>query len=283
MHKRNTFSNGATMNGKKISNTGESQEDLRKIYNPDGSQLRKAQLRMLEMLKFLDKICTENNITYWLDSGTLLGAARHGGFIPWDDDTDICMPLKDAERFKKLMLTQHLSDDFVLQCRETDDGYYGAWYVLRDTKSEYMQNSKLHQKRKYRGLQIDIFMVEEKSFYPFFWFAEKVQRNLIDKHLYKNDYWSQTKWGLVLVYHIQQLLILLFRLISPKRDFIRMPYGVLWKKRNIKDIFPLRKIMFEGHEFNAPSNTENYLTSIYGEWEKLPDKIQTHNVEVVFL
>lgn len=77
------------------------QDELRIKYNPDGSDLRKAQLKMLELLKFLNKICTENNLTYWLDSGTLLGAVRHGGFIPWDDDIDVCMPYKDAVVLKK--------------------------------------------------------------------------------------------------------------------------------------------------------------------------------------
>ena len=80
-------------------------EQLKAKYNPEGSTLRKAQLRMAEMLKYIDKICHEHSITYWMDFGTLLGAVRHGGFIPWDDDTDICMPIEDYERFKRLLIT----------------------------------------------------------------------------------------------------------------------------------------------------------------------------------
>ncbi|MBD5280217.1 MAG: hypothetical protein HDS35_06710 [Bacteroides sp.] len=71
------------------------QAELRAKYNPEGSDLRKAQLRMLSLLIFLDKVCKDNNLEYWLDSGTLIGAARHGGFIPWDDDCDIEMMEKD--------------------------------------------------------------------------------------------------------------------------------------------------------------------------------------------
>ena len=67
----------------------EIQAKLREKFNPDGSMLRKQQLRMLEILLYIDKVCKENNINYWLSSGTLLGAVRHGGFIPWDDDLDI--------------------------------------------------------------------------------------------------------------------------------------------------------------------------------------------------
>ena len=77
-----------------IYNTGETSEELKEKYNPDGSDTRRAQLRMLEMLHFIDDICKKNNIEYYINSGTLLGAVRHGGFIPWDDDLDICISRK---------------------------------------------------------------------------------------------------------------------------------------------------------------------------------------------
>lgn len=66
-------------------------EELRQRYNPDGSLLRRQQMRMLHILVEVDKICQRHNIRYWLSSGTLIGAVRHGGFIPWDDDLDIEM------------------------------------------------------------------------------------------------------------------------------------------------------------------------------------------------
>ena len=65
--------------------------DLFQTILADG-RLRQAQLKMLSMLKVIDSICVKHNIDYWLDAGTLLGAIRHQGFIPWDDDMDIAMP-----------------------------------------------------------------------------------------------------------------------------------------------------------------------------------------------
>ena len=71
-------------------------------YNPEGSLLRRDQKELLSMLEVLEKICRENNIKWWLSSGTLLGAARHQGFIPWDDDVDLIMPRKEYERFLEI-------------------------------------------------------------------------------------------------------------------------------------------------------------------------------------
>ena len=64
-------------------------EALRQRFSPEGSPLRRHQDRMLEMMVWLDAVCRRHGIPYWLGSGTLLGAVRHGGFIPWDDDVDI--------------------------------------------------------------------------------------------------------------------------------------------------------------------------------------------------
>ena len=60
-------------------------------YNPEGSSLRKDQLEMLKVLVAFSEICKQHNLKWWLCSGTLLGAARHKGFIPWDDDVDVTM------------------------------------------------------------------------------------------------------------------------------------------------------------------------------------------------
>jgi len=60
--------------------------------------VKEAQNTMLKLLLAFDKICQENQLTYWLDHGTLLGAVRHQGFIPWDDDLDVSMPREDYEK-----------------------------------------------------------------------------------------------------------------------------------------------------------------------------------------
>lgn len=66
----------------------------------DIEELKKIEIKIL---KFIKKICEENNLSYFLCNGTLLGAIRHKGFIPWDGDIDICMPRKDYQKFLNIM------------------------------------------------------------------------------------------------------------------------------------------------------------------------------------
>lgn len=108
--------------------------ELRKRFNPDGSLLRRQQLRMLELLEVIDVICRKHQIPYWLSSGTLIGAARHKGFIPWDDDLDIEMLRSDYLRLLKV-LPQELPDNLALQTNETDPNYIFIYGKLRDKDS----------------------------------------------------------------------------------------------------------------------------------------------------
>ena len=94
-------------------------EDLSR-YNPEGSTLRKAQLRMLSILIEVDKICRKHKIDYFVDSGTLLGAVRHGGFIPWDDDLDIAIRREDLPRLRKA-LQEELPSDMCYQDWTTEE------------------------------------------------------------------------------------------------------------------------------------------------------------------
>lgn len=90
----------------------------------DGSEItvRDLQLVLLEMLKDIDALCRKNDIPFWLNGGSALGAVRHKGFIPWDDDADIAMMREDYERFIKVMQEQ-CPDQYVFQCFDTDDRY----------------------------------------------------------------------------------------------------------------------------------------------------------------
>lgn len=83
------------------------QESLKEKYNPEGSELRRYQLHLLDTLVEFDTFCKKNDIQYYLAYGTLLGAIRHEGFIPWDDDADLWMDRENYEKLEKLMHGEH--------------------------------------------------------------------------------------------------------------------------------------------------------------------------------
>ena len=99
-------------------------EDL-SLYNPEGSELRRMQRKMLEILDAFDAICRKHSINYWLACGTLLGARRHGGFIPWDDDLDVTILLSD---YKKLVSV--LKEELPRQFKTSDQGNRQKLLVL---------------------------------------------------------------------------------------------------------------------------------------------------------
>lgn len=264
------------------------QEQLKEQYNPEGSMLRRAQRRMTEMLSFVDRICVENKISYWIDSGTLLGARRHGGFIPWDDDVDICMLREDYVKFKQIMLHDNPSDEFVLQCHETDNHYFGTWDTLRDLKTELFDHSKRLDKYKYKGLQIDIFLIDDRCNKQMWRFFRQYFAYLVNAPLFEGRLTKYIRWNVPFAFFLlAKVLLPISRwLTKPSKTYLYYANGMFWHlkwKRQV--IFPLSKIEFEGKYFSAPNEVDKYLDVIYGDWKAIPsvEHRETHNFSFRFL
>ena len=82
--------------------------------------IRPLQLHILKILQAVDKVCKEHHLHYYLWAGTMLGAVRHKGFIPWDDDVDVCMEREDYNRFLELWQKEPV-DGYLLQNKETEE------------------------------------------------------------------------------------------------------------------------------------------------------------------
>ena len=124
------------------------------------SILREVQLIQLNMLLKVDEICRLNNIRYYLIGGSALGAVRHKGFIPWDDDVDIGMFRRDYDQFLDIA-DKFLDNKYFLQTNRTDPDYHGPYAKLRANNTTYIEKvsrslgAKIHQ-----GIFIDIFPLD---------------------------------------------------------------------------------------------------------------------------
>ena len=270
-------------------NTGETQESLRQEYNPDGSVLRKAQLRLLDMAIYLQETAKKIDVPCRLDGGNVLGAMRHGGFIPWDDDIDMVVDYKD---FKRLCdyLKAHPHPQFVLQDNDTDPGFYKEWACLRDLKSENRSHDnqqsadrRMHEAQKFRGLHVDIFPYEGNMIPWLQRLAAKLSVNVNTKLAGRYPLLAQIAYKFlhVIVFPVFRLVGKLFG--NP--DLYMHSYGAWFYEQNPRRcMIPHKDIIFEGHTFEGPADADELCRIAYGNYMDLPprDKRDRHKIDVVF-
>lgn len=256
------------------------QQDLRAKYNPEGSALRQLQNRMLDILIYIDQICRENGIRYWLSSGTLLGAVRHGGYIPWDDDTDIEMLRED---YDKLLAVLSRYDKYFLQTIDTDPAYLNIFAKLRDKSSRI--HSKVEFASEHQGCWVDIFPLDQSCRLRRWWGWWLYKKLLWKPFLRHPENDKRISWGKKMFFDRYTPFALQLSKHIPFKYLYHAPGSYYGASRNPKDIFPLTTINFEGHEFMCPKNSHAYLTRMYGDYMQLPssDNIEVHAIDIQFL
>ena len=202
--------------------------DIRKAGN---TEVRRCHLVMIRMMKIFDYLCQKHGINYWMAYGTLLGAVRHQGFIPWDQDVDIAMCRADYNRFLAEIITE-LPEDILFQSPDNESGYDPRASVqakLRDRYSNYyMEWEARPYLRWHNGLMIDIFV------YDYFLPLEEVDAY--------NSPAARRK-------RIAKL--------NPNVD-----YDIAMAE---EDVFPLCRLEFEGVKLPAPNHYNKYLHFVYGD------------------
>lgn len=263
--------------------------------------LRDAQILMKTILKDIDRICRENNINYWIESGTLLGMIRHNGFIPWDDDIDIGMMREDYEKFLKIA-DKYLPEDLYLQNAQIDNGVGNSWSKVRHRYSKLIEedNATYHE-----GLFVDIFPYD---YYNCTFNDKTYLRKKISEFNYKIIFKAKLPYEehkLVNIFeNIKRVFSRIYTRFIIRKNFnefsidrqmkakkgkkinngIFIGYGseigeFYFDKYLNKDIiFPTKDGEFEDITVKIPNDPNKYLVTIYGErYMEIPECKDRYN------
>ena len=257
------------------------------------AQIEQLKQRELEMLRLFLQVCEALGLRHYVVGGTLLGAVRHQGFIPWDDDIDVSLPRADYDRFVA-EAQSHLPDWCFVQNYHTDPEFPYVFTKLRDSRTTYIETSakNLHINH---GVYIDVFPID---YVPgagrsrFDWenfFLEiraNYEMNVRPSHKVRAlQRLTLLRWPRVLDALEQREA--LFRNAGPSEHMANLCGA--WGKREIVPASyfgPGTPLPFEGLTVMGPSNYDAYLRNVYGDYMQLPPvekQVGHHYYELVDL
>lgn len=256
------------------------QRALRAAYNPEGSALRRHQLLMLDMLTWLDGVCTRHSVPYWLSSGTLLGAVRHGGFIPWDDDVDVELLLADYRRLVAILAAEAPAAGYALQTARSDPEFLFPFAKLRDTHTSIAEADGLDALQSYHGAYIDIFPIAPSCSRRLHRLGAKLVGTELKMRVARPALRPLLAPLRGVLKHVAYPLLrsLSSRGVIDATTTLRHVIPSYFPAERIAgECVPAGRIMFEGRSFGSPCRPDLYLRRIYGpDYLSLPASIQTH-------
>ncbi len=250
------------------------------------AQIEKLREKELELLKIFISVCGELQLNYFIVEGTLLGAVRHGGFIPWDDDIDVGMLREDYERFIS-QAPALLPEGIFLQTRQSDPEYPQCFAKLRNANTVFMETTCKNLNINH-GIYIDIFPFD---FYPdgkLGGFAFDFEKLLI-RYRVREIYYIPSDNTLSAANIVRRIIKTIAKCryksvdsaLERQEKLIRkfgntrrlINNGSPWKNRERVDknwLCETTVLSFEGLEVNAPADYDSYLKNVYGDYMELP-------------
>lgn len=254
----------------------------------EGVSVRQLQMKLLEIFQYFRRICEENNLTYWCGGGTMLGAVRHKGFIPWDDDLDVFLPRKDYETLYSIWSQVADTSKYVLVRTDEKHNYHHTAMNLVDLQTTYI-NKHSENEDIYHGVYIDIIPFEGCP-------DSKFKRGIQIYHSIVYSVFNAQRLpdnqGKTMRLPVKVLLSLVkspakrykiwkkYEHKMTKYDFFTAKY-VKETISSFKGLFRLydREIFntidadFEGIKVKIPAGYDLYMRMIYGDYMSLPKNI----------
>lgn len=266
------------------------------VYTLTQEELRKVQLIQLEMLREVDRICRKHDIHYNIIAGTLLGAVRHKGFIPWDDDADVALLRPEYDKFREVCETELDKERFYFQDHRNTPGYRWGYGKLRRKNTLFIRENQEHMPYE-QGIFIDVFPLDGVP-------DDRLLRILNNVHCFciRKCMWASV--GKIAAKRIGSRAI--YGLLSkiPEQKLFDH-YEKYIQKRNRKETkwvriltFPTpngeyaykrcwykesAEIEFEGEMFSGIKAWDDYLAFKYGTYREFPDEKErkTHAVSML--
>ncbi len=262
-----------------------------------GQLLKDIQSVELKILKDVAAFCDNNNIRYCITSGTLLGAVRHGGFIPWDDDIDISMPRADFEKF--LVLSKNLPKEYTCVATRFDNNYPIGIVKVKKNGTVMKEPSMAHLDINH-GIWIDIFPLDRVKNIKMLAVRARIlylintaisnKLKIVrepSKTTTKIACWLLNKFSVKTLDRWRTFFMTLEE--NTNGEFYTSFVSNLGFKNllfNENVYFPLKKAKFEDEYFNIPNNADQWLTAAYGDYMTPPPiekQINCHRIQEIEL
>ncbi|MDB2106217.1 LicD family protein [Clostridium paraputrificum] len=247
----------------------------------DKVTVRQLQIKLLEMIDYIDYLCKLNDIEYFLIGGSALGAVRHKGFIPWDDDFDIAMTYENYERFLNVCKNKLHTRKYYLE--EESNGKWGFYYSKLKMNNTIFKESDNDNNQEHFGIFIDIFCLDNASNNVFLRIWQYVcSRILVAIILARTDYSCSNllKKLFISVSRANSIRKLEPHLLNVVRkyNYKQTEYvGLFFGTVTFRTCFIPKKYLgnsteweFEGRMLPLPEYTDDYLKLYFGDYMKLP-------------